>query len=218
MQQSRYVGQEQGGQDMMYQSANYVNWQKQQMHYRQTLTKEYNVAPNPTQQVGQFGNYQKMRQSVAMVQGGRFGQGQVQKVKDDLEGVRRLLDDMVLPEDCEQNQKMFLDIQQAKQQALQEIEDYFDDLLFVSMKDKPGQLLRDSMVQSVQKKSAQVDKASVAVLGSIVSFAQETKCKAEEMAQKNKASEETAQLVLNPDVLQKVKILLPEFAYLTACA
>lgn len=85
----------------MYQSANYVNWQKQQMLYRQTITKEHNVAPNPTQQVGQFGNYQKMRQSVAIVQGGQFGQGQAQKVKRDLEGVRRQLEEMVLPEDSE---------------------------------------------------------------------------------------------------------------------
>lgn len=83
------------------------------------------------------------------------------------------------------------------------------------MKHKPGQLLRDSMVQNVEKKSAQVEKASLPTLANIVAFTQETKCKAEEMGQKQNSPVETAHLVLNSDVLHKMKILLPEFAYLT---
>ncbi len=57
---------------MMFQSANYVNWQKQQMKYRQSKTKAEDIPPNPTQKIGQFGNYQRMRQSVALVQGQHF--------------------------------------------------------------------------------------------------------------------------------------------------
>lgn len=53
----------------MYQSVNYVNWQRQQMAHRVSKVKPDNTTRT---EVGQFGNYQKMRQSVALVQGSHF--------------------------------------------------------------------------------------------------------------------------------------------------
>lgn len=108
-----------------------------------------------------------------------------------------------LPEDQEYQTKMGQEIQEAKLLAITEIQEYFDDLIFMSMKEQPCQMLKNAMLKSIGLKLAEMEEqSSPAAMARYVSYAQETKCKAEELAQHQEASEaKKAQLMVNPLVI-----------------
>ena len=122
-------------------------------------------------------------------------------------------------------------IQTAKLQAINEIEDYFDDLQFMVLRNHPTEDLKQLLLTKMNNKIKEMQTFKNQIqetdynksiqlfnMRNYTGFQQDCKNKLEEIQyivnNPQEQQENKVKLVINESVHQKIKILMPEYAYI----